>query len=317
MKRGNLIGILGICLLLIIPLASAGFFSDFLKDFRARITGEATDVANVDLNISITTGTAPIIYNVTGLEAITLTDGPGATYLVMNFSVNDSDGAENLDNTSAMLNITKAGEALRIDSSCAVKDFAGIYANYTCNVTMWWFDSDGVWTVYANISDLNTNYHVNDSNTRSVGALTGLTMDPSALTFSGSLLAGATNTTPSNYLTLNNTGNKAISDGNVKVNSTDLLGEGDPSKALWASNFSMSPLTGGDIECNVSASATAMVNWTETGVSGATLEANNFTYNNGTGQENMYLCLRQVGDELIEQQYSTAAFGAWEVKVVP
>ncbi|MCK4552813.1 hypothetical protein KAT80_01270 [Candidatus Pacearchaeota archaeon] len=301
-------------LLLIIPLISAGFFSDFW----GKVTGKATDEQTVDLNISVTTGTAPWIYNITGLGAITLTDGPGATYLTINFSVNDSDGATNLDNSSAMLNLTKAGEQTKFNTSCAVKDFAGDYANYTCNITMRWWDGDGDWTVYANISDNNDNIHVNGTHTRSVGSLTGFVMSSSSLTFT-SLLAGATNQTPSDYLTLNNTGNQDITSANVQVNATDLFGETTKGQALWAGNFSFNDLTGDNIECNVSGAteATAMVNMSYTGVYGTTLDAGNFTFNNGTAQENLYLCLREVGSELSQQQYSTDQLGSWTVKIVP
>ncbi len=312
-KRDAAIICLGVLIILIAPLMSAGFFSDIW----GKITGQASEEASIDLNISVTTGTAPWIYDVTGLGAITLTDGPGATYLIINFSVNDSDGADNLDNSSAMLNLTKAGEDLRMNSSCAVKDYGGNFANYTCNVTMWWWDSDGAWTIYANISDLNENTHINNSNTRTVNTLTGIVMDPSSLNFA-SLLAGSTNQTPSDYLILNNTGNQDITDGNVQVNATDLFGETDKGQALWAGNFSMSPFTGGSIECNASTTdATAMVNITYTGVVGSTLNADNFTINDGTGQENLYLCLREVGSELSQQQYSTNQLGSWTVKIIP
>ena len=108
------------------------------------------------MNISVT-NSPPWIYSITGLTAITLTDAPSPTYVTINFSVNDSDGASNLNNATAMINLTRGGEALRSDSLCDVKDFSGNYSNYTCNITLWWFDGAGPWTVYANISDLNGN----------------------------------------------------------------------------------------------------------------------------------------------------------------
>jgi len=312
MKRGKIIILFLIIILLIVPLASAGFLDWIKKTITGRVPEQ-----KVDLNISVTTGAAPWIYNVSGLEAITLTDGPGATYITINFSVNDSDGVGNLDNSTAAVNLTNAAAPLRANSTCAFVNAAGNYANYTCNITLWWYDSDGAWTVYANISDNNGNIHVNDTHTRTVNSLTGLIMSPGNLTFTGSLLAGATNQTASNYLTLNNTGNQNISGGNVKVNATDLIGETNKGQALWAGNFSFHNTTGNKIECNVTGSigATAMVNMTYTGVGGTVLNKGNFSKDDGTGQASLYLCLREVGWELSQQQYSTDEFGQWTVQI--
>jgi surface protein len=267
------------------------------------------------LTTTSTNAVAPVIYNVTSISPITLTEGPGKTFIVVNFSVYDFNGAANLNNASAAINFTKAGEDLRYNSSCAVKNFAGSYANYSCNVTMFWWDAAGSdWKVYANISDLDSYIAVNDTMTFTVNTLTGFVMSPSALTFS-SLSAGSVNQTPTNYLTLNNTGNTNITNP-IQINSTDLVGETDHSKILWASNFSASNSTGGKIECNITASATSMLNNTFVSIGNTLLSVGNYTKNDGTAQEQIYLCARKVGIELTQQQYSTNAFGSWTVRIV-
>jgi len=287
-------------------------------DYRWFANDSAGNVNNSDVFYVVTTSanSPPVIWNVSEIPAVTLTDGPGATYVVVNFSVLDENGVGNLVNSSAMINFTKASEELRMNSSCAFKEASGNYANYTCNVTMWWWDATGAdWAVYANITDAESNLAINDTNTFTVNTLTGFVVSPSELTFT-SLLAGSTNQTPSDYFVLNNTGNVDITSDNVQVNATDLFGETNPGQALWAGNFSASTLTGGNIECNITASATQMVNMSLTGVVGSVLSAGNFTKSDGTGQENLYFCLRQVGLELSEQQYSTDQLGAWTIKVV-
>jgi parallel beta-helix repeat protein len=259
--------------------------------------------------------TPPVIYGVTSISPVTLTDGPSPTFIIVNFSVYDANGASNLDNSTASINFTKANEELRYNSSCAVKDYSGNYANYTCNVTMWWWDASGNdWKVYANMSDLDTNTVVNDTTTFTVNTLTGFVMTPSALTFS-SLPAGSTNQTPTNHFVLNNTGNADITTGNIRINATDLVGETDKNKILFAGNFSASIYTGGKIECNITSSATQMVNMTNIAITNTVLPAGNYTKNDGTGQEEVYLCLRQVGVELTQQQYSTDTFGSWTVRI--
>jgi len=312
-KIKSVVMILLISFILIIPLISAGFFESTWN----KITGMGSSTSPVTLNISVTSG-APTVYAVYNLSsAITLTDAPSPTFIIINFSVTDPDGAANLNNASAAINLTKAGEELRYNSSCAVKNYGGNYANYTCNVTLWWWDASGVdWKIYANISDLGGNIGVNGSNFVTVNTLTGFVMSPSALTFA-TLVAGATNQTSANDpLILNNTGNYDITTNNVKINSTDLVGETNPSKFLWASNFSASIYTGGNIECNITASATQMVNMSDTAVANTILSAGNYTINDGTGQENVYVCLRKIGVELTQQQYSTNQFGSWSVKIV-
>jgi hypothetical protein len=182
---------------------------------------------------------------------------------------------------------------------------------------MWYWDGAGVdWITYVNISDLNGNTVVNGGNKLTVNTLTGFVMSPSALTFS-SLAAGNTNQTPTTFILMNNTGNYGVTTGNVQINATDLVGETTKSQFIRAGNFSASPNTGGNIECNITASATAMANMTYTGVANTVLAAGNFSKNDGTsGQEKVYMCLRQVGQELSQQYYSTNQFGSWTVKII-
>ena len=87
---------------------TAGIF-DWLK----KITGEA--VQTVKLNITIGAGTAPQIINISQMTpaGITLTEGPLSTNLSYNFSVYDADGATNLNDTSATVNLTMFGETTR------------------------------------------------------------------------------------------------------------------------------------------------------------------------------------------------------------
>jgi hypothetical protein len=298
-----------IILIFIIPFLSAGFFGDAWDKITGRLTSQ-----NVSLNITVSNA-PPTIYNVTFSSPIILTDAPSSTSVIINFSATDPDGASNLNNASAAINLTRSGQPLRYNSSCAVKDFSANWSNYTCKITMWWFDQDGAWTIYANISDLNGNIAVNGTHTVSVNTLTGFVMSPSTLNFSN-LVAGTYNNTPINHLTLNNTGNDNITSTNVRVNATDLVGESNPGRFIFAGNFSASPYTGNKIECNITASATQLQNETFTGVTSVVLNAGNYTKSNGEGQEELYFCLREVGTELTQQQYSTYKLGNWIVDIV-
>jgi hypothetical protein len=306
MKRESGIVIL-ILLILIVPLVSAGFF----QNLKTTITGKAT-TANVQMNLSIMSG-SPVIWNMILPSATTLIDGPSPTFIVINFSVNDSDGSSNLINTSASINISKAGDSARFNSSCAMINSGGYQANYTCNVTVWWFDGDGQWVVSANISDSNAHVVSNTTKNITINTLTGFVMAPPALNFS-TLTPGTYNQTPTNFLTLNNTGNQNIA--GIQVNASDLRGENNGVYAIPAANFSVSIYTGGYIECNITASATVLSNMTYVNLTTSLLPRGNFSVNDGnTGQERDYFCLRHVGGELTQQAYSTKAFGNWVVKI--
>jgi hypothetical protein len=307
MKKGEIVTIVFITLILVVPFISAGI----LGNAWDKITGKATS-SPVTISVSVTSA-PPVIYGISYTTPIVLTEGPSLTYVVMNFSVNATNGAASLNNASAMLNITMAGQQTRV-KACTIKDWSGNYANYTCNITMYWYDKEGVWTIYANISDFGGNYITNSTNTVTVGTTTGFVMSPTALTFSN-IIAGSTNQTATNDpITLNNTGNQNIS--NVTINAIDLAGETDHNKFLFASNFSAGIYTGGNIECNVTASATAMINKTDTQVANAILNLGNFQLNDGsTGQEQLYVCLRKAGYELTQQAYSTTGLGSWTVKI--
>jgi hypothetical protein len=102
--------------------------------------------------------------------------------------------------------------------------------------------------------------------------------------------------------------------GNVQLNTTNLLGETDSSKALYANNFSVGVNTGGSppLECG----ATTMAASAYTAIGSASLPKGNFTINDGsTGQEQLYFCLKKAGSELTAQSYSTLNQGSWTLKI--
>ena len=66
------------------------------------------------------------------------------------------------------------------------------YKNYTCNVTMWWWDGTGTWDINASISD-NDNLSTENSSTNFyLGTTEGFSGSPTNLTWA-SINPGATN----------------------------------------------------------------------------------------------------------------------------
>ena len=314
-KRGALIVILSLFItILIIAMTSAGL----IEWFKAKITGEVTQTTIVNVTVGAG-GNAPTIVFVfnDSTDAVTLKDGPSNINISINFTARDSDGAVNLDSSKARVNVTKTGEATRYNSTCSQIESSGNDANYSCLIDMWWFDGAGGWTINATITDLGNNEAYNSTTTLNVKSLTGFNLGPATVTFA-TIAAGATNTTSTTSPLLNNTGNTAISDGNIQVNATHLVGETTTSEKIYTGNMTAGATTGSNAECNFPATA-AQMNLTSgavyTAISGANLSAGNYTLSDGTAQEQLYVCITLAGSELSQQAYSTLQEGAWTIQV--
>jgi len=269
------------------------------------LTGRLTD-SPVDLNITVTSGSAPSIYSVTSITDVSSgpNEGPSPTPMAINFSVSDADGYLNLDLTSATINVTNGGTT-RENLTCSNYWNSGNLANFTCNVTLWWFDPTGDWTIYAYIEDYNSNTGNNNTKTFSLGTTAGFQVSPTSLSFN-EISPGSTNEQATNDpMRLNNTGNLAR---DVEINATNLYGESDPAYLLGASNFSANTVD--------ACAGTSMVAQTYTSVSGASLPIGNYTLNDGTGQEDLYYCIDETNTDLIAQYYSTLQAGSWTIKIV-
>jgi DNA-directed RNA polymerase specialized sigma24 family protein len=231
-------------------------------------------------------------------------EGPSFTPVIINFTAQDENGFENLNDSSARINFTYNGE-IRENVSCAriLDQSSGNEANYTCNVTMWWWDSPGTWRISATIKDNEQNEVTNDSSTFYLGLTKGFKTDYSSLSFP-EISPGSTGIESSEVVILNNTGNDEVS---IEINATNLYGESNPAYVLGASNFSSHTLAG----CG----GTSLVAQSYTTVSGALLQVGNYTINDGTAQEELYFCMEQANSDLIAQYYSTNKAGSWTIRI--
>ena len=304
--------------LLLISIVSADF-SEFLKKIKKTITGE--EIKQVTVNITVGLPQIITVYNdsMTSVAGGT-NQGPFATSVVINFTAYHVAGVGMLNHSTARINFTKANEDLRQNITCASvsSKTTGVYINYSCNVTMWWWDASGTWNIAAYVMDNNSNAATNATATFQVGPTTGFEIGPTTLTWAA-IGAGDINKTSNNDpLLFNNTGNQNISINTIQINATNLRGEADNTLALWAGNFSVSIFTGGafpnELECN--GSAIAMSASAYTNITGASLIKGNYSTNTGTtGQEQLYICLKRAGTELITQSYSTANESTWTVLI--
>jgi len=204
--------------------------------------------------------------------------------------MNDTDGAGDLNNGSVTANFTfsSAGEATRSNSSCVVIDGEGTtYSqNYSCTIGLYYFDSQGDWNVTVYGEDVSAASAINNSEYFQYNQLQAIKISPTSITFA-SISPGATNESSNNHPTLiNNTGNYNVTENNIQINATNLIGVDDASFLINVSNFSIHTVTGsGNESCIGGINPT---NATSVSITGAFLAKgnNSLSYGNSTsGQE--------------------------------
>ena len=284
--------------LFVISFASAGIINWFNK-----ITGKATtDTTSLNLTIG---NTAPTVTFVSPVSATDPVEDSTRAFFI-NFTANDADGPSDLG--IARINLTSSGEPARYNLSCNTTGSAfGNNQNYSCTVYLWYFDANAVWTINASINDSGNSMGSNSSGSFTFNLLTAMKMGPTALTWS-SLTITSTNVGSNNDpITINNTGNDAIT--NITVTAINLAGETTTTESIYAGNFTVNTADAAD--------NTTMVNGTAVQVSIANFTRGNYSANNGvTGQEQLYFFLEALNPSLSSQSYSSTSGGEWTVAIV-
>ncbi|NCN87051.1 hypothetical protein GW932_04400 [archaeon] len=284
-------------------------------DFRARSidllgSNSFSDyfIKNSCLNISHELNEPPIIEKIF-TETMTdvsggLNEGPLPTNITIKYSVFDNNGFQDLIDSSAKINFIKAGEVTR-NTTCEriVSESNGNYANFTCEVKMWWFDGPGTWNIEAEIKDSENNIAQNNSNTFYVGATSGFFLRQANI-FWNELTPSAQNNLATDGIILNNIGN---TEKNIEINSTNLKGEIDNTKIIYANNFSVGPQN----DCL----ETTMNHFNFITIENSLLTKGNYTLNNGTGQEELFFCIKEIPSDLTAQTYSTNEEGGWIIRI--
>jgi len=315
MKRGIKIIILMISfLLLIIPLISAGVLSDFLSDVKekiGRITGYA-EFGEASVNITIGNN-PPTIDWVESISPIGPADDTIRS-ITFNFTATDADGYSNINVSTAESRFQLSGEATRSNLSCVNWSQSGDDVNFTCTIDMWYFDkADTGWNINVTIKDINDAPSENSSTNFSYTKFTGMKISPTSLGWDEVGLAVANEGSNNDPIVINNTGNDEPI--NINVTALNLQGEETTSQYIYAHNFTVENATEG-----CSGSATTMSNATSLNITSAILYRGNHSLNhlNATsGQEQTYYCLKGVPQDIGPQSYSSAAYGAWTITVIP
>jgi hypothetical protein len=303
MKRGKLLIFIGV-VLLIVPLISAGV----LSDWWSRITGYAE---YGEASVNITVGNNPP--TIDWVEGIPNTDPLEDTTksITFNFTATDADGYSNINISTAESRFQLAGETTRSNLSCANWSQSGNDVNFTCNISMWYFDKvDTSWIINVTIRDINNAYGENSSTTFQYNPLLAMKMAPTFLNWTEVGLATTDTGSNNDPILINNTGNDEPL--NINVTAFNLQGEETTTEYIYANNFTVENASQG-------CTGTTMSNASSINVTSAILYRGNHTlhYKNATsGQEETYYCLKGIPQDCSPQSYSSAAYGSWTITVV-
>jgi hypothetical protein len=300
MKRGRII-LVFIMALLLISLVSAGLIDSIKK----AITGHATNQpTNVSVTVTGTTAVNLTVDNSTLTGGVNPTEGASTTSEVF-VTVCDPDGVNDIDDSSVTGSFSKAGETTRTNSSCnLIGDLDAYCANFTCEVTTWYWDGAGEWTINVTASDLgNASTIYNDSFTFTMNQLKAMVIYPSQINWTA-ISPGTSDAKADNDPTIvNNTGNF---DGTLNVTGLDLYGDTVTTEKFGVDNF-----TSG-IADDCTGSGVYLANNSQVLITSSDSNPGNLSAGAGAGQEQLYYCIPTV-PTISSQQYSTNILGSWIV----
>ncbi len=307
MKRSNLLVISTILTILFVSLISANLFSDWW----GRITGEATSgTASLNITVGNTAPTIPFVQAVSAQSPLE----SGYRSVLLNFSVNDTDGSGNINLSSARAQFNRTGETTRTNYTCANIGSGGNGQMFTCNVSMYYFGEIGIWTINVSARDNSESSAENSTSNFTYNLLTAMVLSPTALTWATVGLTDTNTSSNNDPITMNNTGNSA----NATINTTayNLRGETTTTQFIFANNFTIGNVTDG---CGAGINASIMANATSKQLNGTNFSKgnNSLVFNNQTsGQEQIFFCLRGVPQDATSQSYSSSFYGSWTVEVI-
>jgi len=255
----------------------------------------------------------PYVWEIDFNISLSVTEDQPKVYY-FSFLANDSDGLSDLGSSATEINGNiSRGATSHGNTSCQYSGDVTGYSNYTCNITLLFYDPAGVYDVYVSLKDAAGAY-VQNSTKADLDQTTSVAFNVSSMTF-GTVVAASTNQTPSNNpFVLRNIGNDPINDSNINVTAIDILGDTDDSESIPTVNFTVDIESGGPscsdgacIECDQTFLPGNDTTWN---ITGAILDIGPYEL------ENLYFCLTHVPDNAGEQDYTTDGNGEkWTVSI--
>ena len=292
-KRGFKIAIIIIAIILLIAV----FFI-----FRQK--GDVNLAPSQPTQMRVGVGNAnPSITNLQAIPNVNLNPSPSTTDALVTFTARDSNGANDLVDSSASAQFTNTGEPTRT-GTCSLQSTAGKEKTYQCTIGMSYFDKSGSWTAIVNVSDSQA-ASAQSSSTFTVNLLRDISITPAIINFP-TVAPGDTNVLSTDTTTITNNGNFEAPPGTILATAYDLIGETNPSELIPTANFKIA----GSFQSNVcglgetlspSSPITLTTSKLPRGPSGSNTEA--ITY-----------CLTSV-PEISSQFYSATGGSSWIIAI--
>ncbi len=292
--------------LLIVPICYGGFF-DWFKE----VTGWAT-LQTTDLNITVG-NSAPTIIDIFIVSSVNPVESTNVN-LEFSFTAHDQDGISQFNNASANASFTldAAGSANGMqlnDTSCDAADLGNnaTVQNYTCTITLRYWDRASDWSVNVTVSD-SASQAATYNETFTYNSLTAINMTPTSMAWNAVTLTSTDQSSTTNPIIVGNTGNYNIT--SVNTSAIDLGGETTTTQFITANNFTINI-------ADACSTGTALQNNTagDVVISGAGLPSG-VEVNEQAADELLYLCLEEVPQSISQQSYSTANVGTWSIGIV-
>jgi len=278
-----------------------------LRRFKKTITGRApSQTTNVSVTLIGTDPVSIVVWNQTLVDTEVDPTIGNTQNITFNVTVYDVNGAGDINASSVKAWASKTDEATRSNTTGCTENSGEDTSNsknFSCTITMWYWDAPGAWTINVSASDIG-NLSTNSTNhyNFSYDQLQSIDISPSEV-FWNSVAIGSENNTAGNNTIINNSGNYNIT-GNLQVNATNLY---NGANFLDVGNISVGLDTGS--ECN----GTVMVNAENTGITGAVLEKGNLS--EGNANETIYYCITLVPTTIPSGTYDTTTEGAWTIRI--
>jgi hypothetical protein len=267
------------------------------------IVGKATQRPfNVSVSVA---GSDPAIIYVSPISPVNPEESEAVdvTFYVQMY---DADGVDDLDHNSVAANFSKGGVIRQNDSCVHIGNIDGYSANYSCTITMWYWDSAGEWNIIVRGRDFGSgSWSSNVTETFSYTELKSIIIDPLAISWAA-VSPGASNQVADDHpIVIDNTGNYV---GSYNLLAINLIGDEDSGFFMPSANFSSRNVTGAAAEC----SGTTLQNATSVEISDSYSNPGNLSA--GQGQESLYFCIVEV-PMIKSQAYTTTAGGSWHIQI--
>ncbi len=289
------------------PIAQTSICDNkFLFAYTTNTGAVATKTFNLDGTewTGVCDNISPTIDDISNIPDQIVTES-GITDVTFTVQVTDANGAFDINDATITTQFTK-DSVTRTGACSFVSDINITTTQYSCTIGIQYFDAPGTWTVSAEIQDQSNGFSAPYSETFILLETACITISPAFWEWPTLFPGDAEKLASNNPIIISNTCNK---EGILQVKAFDILGETDSSYKIPANSFTVHTVN----LCSLSDPGTIMAHAATTLIAGATLLRGDNSI--GEGQEQLFICLENVPDNLKAQRYSTLIGSIWEISL--